>query len=77
MKALKYNQYVYELMNGDHVVDDDEKTLIERQTLQYLNVDISHVIHSLVDLREELEAAGYRIEGKLSISGPLNVTIDL
>ena len=77
MKALKYNQHVYELMNGDHVVDDDSHNIVQATTQEWINCDLTRVIHGLVDIREELEAAGYRIEGTLTISGPLNVTIDL
>ena len=74
---MKYNQYVYELMNNDHVVDDDRPTFIEQKVQETINLDISHLIRTLVDLRDDLEAAGYTMQGTLDIGGPLNVTIQL
>jgi len=38
---------------------------------------VSRVVYVLAGLVEWLEAAGYGIEGTLTLSGPVNVTIDL
>lgn len=72
MKALKYNQHVYELMNGDYA---DPPALVEEK--EAINLDISHIIRTLVDLRDGMEARGYNLSGQLNIDGKLKVTITL
>jgi len=75
VEALSKNQYVYEM---DGVQAGDEKPGLTFSTVQeWLNVDLSKIVATLAAVSEELRAAGYGLEGTLTISGPLNVTIDL
>ena len=72
---LQDNRYVYEMTAHDSAVETAD--LVEKTTQEWLNVDLTRLIRTLADVREELEAAGYQLEGTLTLSGPLNVTIDL
>lgn len=75
MNALNLNRKVNELANEDHVVEPAGLTTTTVQ--EWLNVDLTKLVRTLAAVGEELEAAGYQLEGTLTISGPLNVTIDL
>jgi len=76
MTTLRPRNYVYELMSEGHAVDEPAG-LTETTVQEWLNVDLTKLVRTLAAVSEELEAAGYQLEGTLTISGPLNVTIDL
>lgn len=66
---------------GDKLLSDslvaERPGLTVTEVQEWVNVDLSKLIRTLAAVGEELEAAGYQLEGTLTISGPLNVTIDL